>query len=399
MDSKFNVICPNYLCYDTLPEAADIFYHGSLTYLIPTGISPTEWENVLDFPQYCIEKNIDLPQKVWLMSKKYFECSRQAVECSDILQPLGKKILKISTIYPRDIEVIEKTRRELSSNKKLLESFKKSADDLRFLSRELFSHIFLEVYLEKGVEFVKDYIETNFSDEERFIELLATVILNRMCSLYKSEEMKYIVYNYNWYPFLIEFFEYIQGGESSEKTDEIDTRVHRLFTEIVSPVFGRCDSAKKTEYIAHVAKKQKDAIDSLKETCQDIVEISMFYVNDKIDLRDSKMKSLVIKRVIEPLSYMMSKPKKDVKQILADFTLDSTVIGGILSLTQGFDANTVGMATAAGAISTGLKYIRNDKETKELSAKFILKELKKNKVKYLEYENILRQISIEQIDI
>jgi len=398
MNKNLNIICPNYLCYDTLPEAADIFYHGNLTYLMPIGISPTEWENVLNFPQYCIEKNIALPQIVWLMNKKYFECSRQAVECSDILRPLGKRILKMSTVYPRDIKVIEKTRGELISNNKLLESFKQSADDLRFLTRELFSHIFLEVYLEKGIEFVKDYIEINFSDEEKLFELLAAVIVNRMCSVYNSENINYIVYNHNWYPFLMDFSEYLQE-ESSDKTSKIDIKAHRLFTEIVSPIFGRCDSTKKTEYIARVAKTHEDVIDSLKGTCRDIVETSMFYVNDELDLRDNKMKSMVIEKVIEPLSYMMSKPKKDVKQILTDFTLDSTVIGGILSLTQGFDANTVGLATAAGAISTGLKHIINSKEEKKSSAKFILKELKKNKVEYLEYENILRQISINLIDI
>ena len=397
MNKKYYIICPNYLCYNTLPEAADIFYHGNLTYFMPIGISPTEGENILNFPQYCIEKDIALPQIVWLMNKKYFECSKQAVECSDILQPLGKRILKISTIYSRDIKAIEKTQRELSINNKILESFKQSADDIGFLTRELFSHIFLEVYLEKGIEFVKDYIEINFSDEEKLFELLAAVIVNRMRNVYSSNNINYIVYNHTWYPFLLNIFQYLQE-ETSDKTGEIDTKVHRLFTEVVSPIFGRCDSTKKTEYIAHIANKQEDVINSLKKTCQDIVETSMFYVNDELDLRNSKMKSMVIEKVIEPLSYMMSKPKRDVKQILADFTLDSTVLGGILSLTQGFDANTVGMATAAGVISTGLKYIINSKEEKS-SAKFILKELKKNKVEYLEYEKILQQISIDQIDI
>lgn len=398
MNKINNIICPNYLCYDTLPEAADVFYHGNLTYFMPIGIGLTEVENVLNFPLYCIEKDIALPQIVWLMNKKYFECSKQAVECSDILQPLGKRILKISTIYSRDVKAIEKTRRELSSNKKILESFKQSADDIEFLSREVFSHIFLEVYLEKGIEFVKDYIEINFSDEEKLFELLAAVIVNRMHNVYSSDNINYLVYNHTWYPFLMNIFEYLQE-EPLEKTGEIDTKVHRLFTEVISPIFGRCDSTKKTEYIAHIVEKQEGVIDCLKRTCQDIVETSMFYVNDELDLRDSKMKSMVIEKVIEPLSYMMSKPKRDVKQILTDFTLDSTVLGGILSLTQGFDANTVGMATAAGVVSTGLKHIINNKKEKKSSAKFILKELKKNKVEYLEYEKILRQISIDQIDI
>lgn len=88
MNKNLNVICPNYLCYDTLPYAADIFYHRNLTYFMPTGISPGEWINIIEFPQYCSDRNIALPKIIWEMQKKYFESAKQAVECSDILKPL-----------------------------------------------------------------------------------------------------------------------------------------------------------------------------------------------------------------------------------------------------------------------------------------------------------------------
>jgi hypothetical protein len=52
---------------------------------------------------------------------------------------------------------------------------------------------------------------------------------------------------------------------------------------------------------------------------------------------------------------------------LRDFLLDSTVIGGLLALTQGGGTAVVGTAAAAGALSTGIRYLvreRSQKKTK-----------------------------------
>ena len=42
--------------------------------------------------------------------------------------------------------------------------------------------------------------------------------------------------------------------------------------------------------------------------------------------------------------------------------LDSTVIGGMLSVTKGLDVETVGLSAMAGAISVGMRYILNEEE-------------------------------------
>lgn len=399
MKDNLNIVCPNYLCYDTLPYAADIFYHGNLAYFMPTGISQREWENVLEFPRYCSERNIALPQIIWEMHDKYFECSKQAVECSKILEPFGKRILKMNTIYARDINAISKCRKELRANPSLLECFSSSADDLNFLTRELFSHVFLEVYLEGGFSLIKEYLETNFSSQEILFELLAAVVTNRIHNIFCVKNMNYTIFNYSWYPFLIKYFHEQREREEGESTDSIDPVIHRLFTEIISPIFGRCDSRKKAEYIAQTIEKQHDAILELKNVCKEIVETSMFYKNDTLDLRDEKLKPLVTEKVIEPLSYMVSKPKNDVKKVVTDFILDSTVISGILSTTQGFSPDTIGLSAAAGAISVGLKYIINEgKNKKDKPTKLLIDGLKKNQVEYLQYENTLREIGFCQVE-
>ncbi len=398
MKRNLNIVCPNYLCYDTLPYAADIFYHGNLTYFMPTGISQNEWENVIEFPRYCSERNIALPRVIWEMPDKYFECSKQAVECSKILEPLEHRILKISATYARDTNAISECRKKLSDNPRLLEIFSRSADDLNFLTRELFSHIFLEVYFEGGFDFVKEYLETNFSNQETIFELLAAVITNRMNNVFCGENVNYLVYNHSWYPFLIEYFGGQQKERETKNIDSIDPDIHRLFTEIISPIFGKCDSRTKTEYIARTVEKQGDAILGLKNICKEIIETSIFYKNDEVDLRDEKLKSLVVEKVIEPLSYMLSKPKKDVKKVIMDFIFDSTVIGGILNTAQGFSLDTIGLSAVAGAISVGLKYIVDEGKNKRSEpTKLLVEGLKKNRVEYLQYEKALKEIGFCQV--
>lgn len=388
-----NVVCPNYLCYDTLPYAADIFYHGNLTYFLPIGITPYEWENVIEFPEYCAERNIAMPRIIWEMQDKYFECSKQAVECSKILEPLELRILKANAIYPRDINAILKCRKELSNTSGLLECFSKSADDLNFLTRELFSHVFLDVHLEGGFGLVKEYLEENFQNQETTIELLAAVTTNRIKRVFCNEDMNYFIYNHSWYPFLMELLKEEENFIDKKSIGSVDPAIHRLFTEIVSPIFGKCDSREKTEYIARIVEKQGDAIIALKNICKEIIQTSMFYENEKVDLRDEKLKSLLAEKVIEPLGYMMSKPKNDVKKALTDFVLDSTVISGVLGMLEGFSPFTVGVSAVAGSISVGLKYLIDEKKNNKCTPTRLLVEgLKKNKIEYLQYENALKEL-------
>lgn len=396
MNKKLNVVTPNYLCFETLPYAADIFYHGKLVYYMPVGISPDEWDNVIRFPQYCVENDIALPQTIWEMTEKYFSCSKQAVECSNILEPLNEHILTIATVYARDTKAILRSRTKINEYPKLRESFGAGLGDLDFLSRELFSHVFLEVYIEGGFGLIKDYLEKNCSNFEKMYELLAAVMTNRMDSVFNQSNTNYIVYNHNWYPYLVEYLKYKDDETSEENT--VDVSVHRLFSEITVPVFGKCDSYSKAKYIAHISDKEQDAILGLKAVCREIIGTSIFYKNEEVDLRDEKLKGLILEKVIEPLQYMMGKTKSDVIQIVKDFVLDSTVIGGILGAVQGLNGENLGLSATAGAVAAGMKYIANKAgNKKELPAKLLVDGLKKKKAGYLEYENLLRKISFEQI--
>ncbi len=260
--------------------------------------------------------------------------------------------------------------------------------------------MFLDVYLQGGFEFVTGYLEEHFRNQEEMLALFAAVVLNRMHSVFTSKDMHCLVYDVSWYPFIAECLDDSTEDGVSEDGLEVDISAHRLFTEIVTPLFGRCDSHQKAEHIGDLADKQKDAIIALKKVCQEIVETSMFYRNKEMDMRDKMFKKMMAEKMIEPLSCLMLKSRNDVKKVLADFALDSTVIAGILGATQGMEASTVGLSLAAGFISAGLSYIlREENQKKNLPGKFLLDELKRNRLSYLAYESNLQRIRFDQIRI
>jgi hypothetical protein len=84
------VVAPGYLNEHCLPYASDIFYHKRLLYFLPTGFHPLELHSIALFPQYCHEHSVVMPKLIWEMCHLYFENSKRAVGCLDILEPLRK---------------------------------------------------------------------------------------------------------------------------------------------------------------------------------------------------------------------------------------------------------------------------------------------------------------------
>ena len=99
-------------------------------------------------------------------------------------------------------------------------------------------------------------------------------------------------------------------------------------------------------------------------------------------------------------SYSILESLNDIKKLVTDFLLDSTVVGGVLGMMQAPSVETLGIATAAGLISTGLKYVINEKNNSIVEpTKILVDGIKKNHVKYLDYERMLESISLGQLQV
>lgn len=62
-----SIVCPDYLCHNTLPYASDIFYHRKIVYTLPTGFHSEETNAVINFPEYCKKNSIFLNDIVWVI--------------------------------------------------------------------------------------------------------------------------------------------------------------------------------------------------------------------------------------------------------------------------------------------------------------------------------------------
>lgn len=100
---------------------------------------------------------------------------------------------------------------------------------------------------------------------------------------------------------------------------------------------------------------------------------------------------MISEHVIDPLRELIEKPKKDAKQLLIEFGLNSTAIMGLLTMfSQEPDLRTIGISVAAGAVLPVVNYIRKQKLNKRfLPSKLLLEGIEEMKAKRTE---VLEQI-------
>lgn len=400
------IVAPGYISKACLPYASDIFYHGELLYFLPTGFHDVEIQSVLGFPEYCMRNAIALPSIIWEMCSLYFENSKDAKDCLDIIEPLREKFIVVSSlIYPRNRIAIDNSTKLLKKHPQLYENFLDTDFNLKFVSRELLSHVLFEIFIEEGYKGAVQYFEEYTRNYNDFIHLIAAVVLNRL-KIFASDSVELLTYEHGYYPLLnnLSIITSTDKKEASLNNDRYSFDVehfrYKLFEKILEPIYGRCDTKSKSFSVAKTAISKSKEIDALKEACRQIaLEVVILPVKDE-KFRQMKLQDSIKKNITEPLGFLIGKPLKDIKSLLSDFVLDSTVISGLLCMVQKVDLNTFSLALTAGAVSTGLKYIlKEESQHKVQPSDLLVSGINKMKLEYKEIENYLNSISIEQLSI
>jgi hypothetical protein len=396
---------PDYLCKRNLPYAADVFYHGKIIYFLPTGFHPLETESVASFPEYCISNSIALPMAFWKMCNIYFESAMESKECADILQPLRKDHIVIAeSVYNRDLKAIRSMKALISKHPQLYELFKKIPVDMKFASRELMSHALYAVVLERGTSGAAQYLRKQSVSIDTLSKLIAAVILNRIrnITLFPGN---LLIFEHEWYPIVLELSKYTNKGtpnhviHNDEDSGRIEFVKFRLFEQLLNPVYGRCDTLSKSERIAKTISTKADEIKVLKQECQKIATEIVLTPTKDIWLKQQKLSELVEKEIVNPLSEVMERPSREIKNMLADFVLDSTVIAGVLGVAEGASAETLGIAIGAGVISSTLKNLTLGTWRREVPSQFIVTGMKMLKIKWEVVQKQLSEISIKEISV
>lgn len=396
------IVIPEYLSKRSFPLASDIFFHQKVTYFLPTGFHPTEINSVLDFPDYCKKNEVALPYAIWDSCRLYFEASKDALESAKILEPFKRDFIKfIIPVYPRGRKQIDECKVILKENPDIYKDFKEIALDLTFVSRELLSHILYEIFLEEGYEGVIKYIMENSASADDFLLLIAAVLMNRIRILMKTE-VPILVYNHSWYPVIDKLSSLLDKTQRISASDNflVEHFHYKLFESILYPIFGYCDLQSKNYEIVKIAREKAEEINCLKEECMFIAEeVVLLHTVDK-SLKQKRLSDLINKKIVEPLGGISNKSVKDINQIIKDFVLDSTVVGGLVAMVDKPDPTALKVALAAGAISAGTRYLFRDKSLeKNIPSKIILDGMKKMKVDYGKIQEEIKYILIEDISI
>jgi hypothetical protein len=399
---KTTIVGPAYLSKRSLPYAADIFYHKKITYFLPTGFTPAELKSVAEFPNYCKSRSILFPDVIWEMCTLYFENNIEAFECANILEPLRKDhIVLANAIYNRDTRAINETKQFLSKYPQIYDMFLGTEENLNFAARELLGHVLFGIVVETSLDNAVKYLQKHIEKIDKFIFLIAAVIINRIKAFTSFENL--VVYEHDWYPLIKEVEKC--GNIESRKTinnQDMDSKNieflrFRLFEQILNPIFGLCDSKSKSEKIAKILKVKTKEIDSLKDRCEFMAREITLMPTQEENLKQKRLNELINQEITIPLSQLVEKPLKEVKELLRNFILDSTVIAAILEVLQNAQTSMLITATTAVALSSGIKYILNSSKKKTLPSELLLVGMKINRVKYEEVQNYLDQISIEQL--
>src|SRR5271157_4229436 len=351
------VVAPGYLNEKSLPYASVIFYHNQLLYFLPTGFHPIELKNVGLFPEFCRSHGIAMPQLLWTMCDLYFQNSKSASDCINILEPFRKKHVVIAMAsYPRDRTAINAAQRLLLENPRLLSTFEIIDLDFRLLAREILSHVLYEIFIEEGYKGAIDYFRANASTPDQFIRLAAATLLNRF-KIFAGHETKILVYEQTWYPFFQAFASVSGDIILNDDAQQVEHFRYKLFEAILLPIFGKCDSKRKSEFVVKTASQHAGAITGLKNACEKVARKVVLLPTESNELKQKVLAEELQKQITEPLSSFISKPHRDVLNLIRKFSLDSTVIGGLLAITQGVGWSEMAIAAAAGAVATGIKYL------------------------------------------
>jgi hypothetical protein len=369
------LVIPTYLSRSNTPSVSSLLYQEKLTFFMPTGFTPKEFQSVAEFPQYCRNNSVSLPGWIWSFCEQYFQNSDEALVCATTLEPLRGLVNIVATSYNRNRAAIDSSRNLLFEHPHLLNTIRNMRLRTPFVAREVLSHVLYEVFLEEGHSGCVEYLREHTATPEATDWLIGAVLVNRF-KLFVAMNEPVVLFEHAWH----ELFGQLQVALDSSRQVELDDAQraelfsHSLFEAIVTPIFGWIDSRDKAEMVAKVSRKSRDSISSLKTLCRDVgVEMIITPTQDK-RLRERLLARRLEDLIVEPLAELLRRPKRDVLQLVKDFLLDSTVVGGVLSIADGFNASTVGLAGAAGAISIGAKYLFSETESRSTAPAAVLVE-------------------------
>jgi len=356
-DARTGLVLPGYLSEQVIPEVADVLYFDQLLYWLPTGFTDVEYAAIVNFPRFCADEGIELPDIIWNLIVRYREADANALEAAKILKPLkeGDVIKYVLPIYGRGRREVEAAATVVRADSHLKSCFARAPFDIWLFARELVGHALFGVFVEDGYEGSIRVLREGISSDESLTALLEAVVANRLIAMTGSYSA--VIYDSRWLPLLeaVQDSSYVPQAQpegSSRETDPVEYTTFRIFSEILRPVFGRCDELSKNSWVASMRQARRDDILALRDQCR-AVALNVLAASDALpSVREEILRRELQERIADPLRGLTSSPGRDARGIGISVLLDSGVVGALLGVFSGFDPRTVLTATGAAAVAS-----------------------------------------------
>lgn len=360
--SSPRVALPGYLGGEPFPEVADILYFPSILYWLPTGFSDIEYRSLVGFPLYCREHNTDLPDATWSLLAWYREADKRAAYSADILQPLheARMLRFLLPSYGRGKREIEIARAAITSDSALRESLGQAPFDACLFARELVGHALFGVFVEGGYEESVRVFRAVLGDEAEFQFALAAPTINRIATMLATGMIP-VVYDQRWIP----LFEAIQSnkvlhlmnnvpvdGLTDDNDWSLEYSTFRVFSEILRPVFGVCDSKVKSSWVAQMRVARADDIAKIRSECKDIAVSMLATSGETSGIRTEILRRELQHRIADPLEALTSESQISMRELTKDVIFDSSVVGAILAVFTNFDPRVTAISIAGATLAS-----------------------------------------------
>jgi hypothetical protein len=346
------LVIPGYLDEQVIPEVADVLYFEQLLFWLPTGFTPVEFDSVRNFPKFCARENIDLPDIVWRLITWYREADARALDAAVVLKPLKEKglVKYLLPVYGRGQAEVKAAAAAVSSDKDLRSGLEQVPFDTQLFARELVGHALFGVFVESGYEGSLKVFRNCTVSETSLSDVLGAVVINRLMAMSGTLDNA-ILYDHRWLPLLQAVQSSKEEGSDTDRQDDaLEYSTFRVFSEVLRPVFGRCDEPAKNVWVAEMCRARNQDIRSLRAECR-AVALNVLAASDASSrVREEILRRELQQRIIDPLETLDSSYNRDLRKVGKSVLLDSGVVAALLGVFSGFDPRTVMLATGGAAM-------------------------------------------------
>lgn len=329
----------------TLPEVADVLYFDSLTFTLPTGFHPSEIEAVDRLPRTLQQRSAAPPDMFWGLLGGYVAAGTSAMSAAKVLAPLRASVVRVvMPVYGRGFTELARAA-ELLNEPSVRSALMLTMPDVNLLGRETIGHYCFGLPSEIGADAALEALLADLRDESSLLDKAMTAVVNRLVHLSSFDAA--LVQDARWVPLLTAVSgSGAQGLQQPDGDQLLDFVSQRVFSEVLRPVFGVCDSLQKSTWVAAMRVARGEALDALRAMTRSLAMQLIALPASAPVAREELLRNSLRLEIRSPLEDLLDPAPFPWRDVIRDAGWDTAVVAGVMGLLVG--GPPMAVATAAG---------------------------------------------------